>query len=99
MSFGDEIADWISANAGSWKSVWLHTCWFLLWFDLNLDVNLLTLIVSLEAIYLCVFLLMSGNRQGERDRHRAEADYFANVQAKREIEDVMEMLARIGRRA
>jgi CRP/FNR family cyclic AMP-dependent transcriptional regulator len=68
MSFGDEIADWISEHAGSWGSVWLHTIWFLLWFDLGLDVNLLTIIVSLEAIYLCVFLLMSGNRQGGGDK-------------------------------
>lgn len=95
MSFGDEIADWISEHAGSWGSVWLHTVWFLLWFDLGFDVNLLTLIVSLEAIYLCVFLLMSGNRQGERDRHQASADYRINLEAKADVEQLMVNLARL----
>jgi uncharacterized membrane protein len=95
MSFGDDIADWLSEHAGSWLSVWLHTCWFLLWFDLALDVNLLTLLVSLEAIFLCLFLLMSGNRQGSRDRHQAEADYRTNVLAERNIEQLMGSLSRI----
>jgi uncharacterized membrane protein len=95
MSPEDSIADWISSFIGSWKCVWLHAVWFLLWFELALDINLLTLIVSLEAIFLCIFLLMSGNRQRERDRHQAEADYVTNVEAKLEIESVLEMLSHI----
>jgi uncharacterized membrane protein len=86
MRFADRIADRVSAFIGSWLCLWLHTIWFLLWFDLSLDINLLTLIVSLEAIYLCVFLLMSGNRQSERDRHQAEMDYFINTTTKRDLE-------------
>jgi uncharacterized membrane protein len=95
MSFGDQLADIISNFTGSWFCVWLHTVWFLLWFDIGFDINLLTLIVSLEAIFLCIFLLMSGNRQGERDRHQAEADYRTNVAAKRDIEQLMVDLARM----
>jgi uncharacterized membrane protein len=95
MSFGDEIADWLSEHAGSWLSVWLHTCWFLLWFYLALDVNLLALLVTLEANFLCLFLLMSGNRQGERDRHQAEAGYRTNLGAKADVEQLMVALARI----
>jgi uncharacterized membrane protein len=94
-SIGGKIADFISSFIGSWRCVWLHTVWFLLWFDLALDINLLTLIVSLEAIFLCIFLLMSGNRQSERDRHQAEADYRTNVLAERNIEQLMGSLSRI----
>ena len=91
----DEVADWISENIGSWPSVWLHSVWFVAWFIFRLDVDVLTLIVSLEAIYLCVFLLMSGNRQAERDRHQADADYATNLMAKEEIEALQKDLARI----
>jgi len=65
MFFCDDNADWLREHAGSWWSVWLHTVSFLLSFNLGLDINLLTVIVSLEAVFLCIFLLMSCNRQGE----------------------------------
>lgn len=92
---GDRLADWLSLWTGSWPSVTLHTVWFVAWWYLHLDVDLLTLIVSLEAIYLCVFLLMSGNRQSDRDRHHAEADYQTNLAAKGEIETLQRHLSRI----
>ncbi len=57
--------------------------------------GLLTMIVSLEAIFLTTLVLMSQNRQTERDRTQAEADYETNVKAKEEIEEVQERLARI----
>lgn len=44
----------------------IHTVWFVTWFALRLDINLLTLIVSLEAIYLELFL---GDGQGEIHAH------------------------------
>jgi uncharacterized membrane protein len=70
MSLGDRVADWIAVNTFSWTSVFVHVVWWELWFDLCLDGNPLTLIVSLEAILLCVFIGMSQNRQGDRDRQR-----------------------------
>ncbi len=91
----DRAADWISDWVGSWASVWFHTAWFVLWFVAGLSVDLLTNAVSLEAIYLCIFLLMSGNRQSERDRHQADADYATNIAAKEEIESLQRDLARI----
>ena len=45
--------------------------------------GLLTMIVSLEAIFLTTLVLMSENRQEDRDRIQAEADYETNVKAKR----------------
>lgn len=57
--------------------------------------GLLTMIVSLEAIFLTTLVLMSENRQEDRDRIQAEADYETNVKAKEEIEELQKRLARI----
>ena len=47
--------------------------------------GLLTLIVSLESIFLSIFVLVSQNRQSERDRIRTDLDYQVNVKAHVEI--------------
>lgn len=60
-----KIAEKISDFAGSMTFVYLHTIWFALWFVFKLDINLLTLIVSLEAIYLSTFIMITQNRQEE----------------------------------
>lgn len=91
----DRIADKTSGFFGAWTCVLLHTCWFGLWFYFKLDVSLLTNVVSLEAIYLTMLVLMSSNRAGERDRHQAEADYEINRQSKEEVEELIERLDRI----
>jgi CRP-like cAMP-binding protein len=57
--------------------------------------GLLTLIVSLEAIFLSIFVLVSQNRQSERDRIRTDLDYQVNVKAHVEIVGIAERLARI----
>jgi len=57
--------------------------------------GLLTMVVSLEAILLSTLIMMSQNRQSERDRHHADDDYRTNVEAKVEIEDLQARLARI----
>lgn len=74
-SFGDRFADFITTYVGSWPSVLFHSAWFLWWFGTNKSINLLTLIVSLEAIFLCIFLQMSSNAHAARDK--AEALYTA----------------------
>src|SRR5438045_2801926 len=91
----DRIADGVTDFIGSVVSVIIHTIMFAWWFYHGLDVGLLTNVVSLEAIYLCIFLQMSSNRHGERDRHQAEADYITNLRSERRIEEVEEALARI----
>jgi CRP/FNR family transcriptional regulator, cyclic AMP receptor protein len=59
--------------------------------------GLLTLIVSLEAIFLSIFVLVSQNRQSERDRIRTDLDYQVNVKAHVEIMGIVERLDRIER--
>jgi uncharacterized membrane protein len=92
MTFGQRVADMVAAFVGSWLCVALHTVWFVLWFVFRLDIALLTNIVSLEAIFLCIFLLMSQNRQSDKDHIAQENDYHTNTAAKKEIETILARL-------
>lgn len=97
-SAGHRIADKITEFVGSWPFIYLHAVWFGLWIVLPVEsfpYGLLTMIVSLEAIILSTFIMMSQNRQSDRDRHQATADYETNVAAKLEIEDLQRRLHRI----
>ena len=90
------VADWIAWFSGSMLFLFLNAFVFAVWIGLNtLDLGverfdpfpfgLLTMIVSLEAIFLSCFVLISQNRQSQKDRLRADVDYEVNVRAEREI--------------
>jgi len=70
--FGDKFTDIIYWFTSSWWAVIIHTIWFALWLIFRLNIHVLTLIVSLEAIYLCIFILMAQNR-AEKQRETREA--------------------------
>jgi hypothetical protein len=55
-------------------SALLHAVWFVAWFVLGLDINLLTLIVSLEAIYITLFIGLGQKLQDKRSKVQAEAE-------------------------
>lgn len=83
MKLGNRLADLITAFSGSWKFVGLHVIWWGYWFIFRPvegpPWNNLTMLLSLEAILLGTFILMSQNRQGDHDRRvlehaSAEAD-------------------------
>jgi uncharacterized membrane protein len=70
---GDKAADIITGFVGSWVFVGIHALWFLLWIVLRIEpfpFGLLTLLVSLEAIFLSTFVMMSQNRSAARDHKR-----------------------------
>jgi uncharacterized membrane protein len=97
-SFGDRLADSITGFVGSWLFIIIHIIWFGVWIIIPVEpfpFGLLTMIVSLEAILLATFIMMSQNRQSDRDRVQAEADYQTDVAAKQEIEELQIRLARI----
>ena len=56
---------------------------------------LLNLLFSVQAAYTAPIIMMAQNRQSERDRVHAEADFKVNREAKQEIEDLQLMLSRI----
>ena len=49
-------------------SALVHTIWFIVWFAAGLSINLLTLVVSLEAIYITLFIGLGQNLQAKRDK-------------------------------
>jgi uncharacterized membrane protein len=94
-----KAADWISEFSGSLPFLFLHCVLFLVWILLNtgplartalggwdrFPYGLLTMCVSLEAIILSVFVLLSQNRQVARDRVRNDIEYRVNLKAELEI--------------
>ena len=55
-------------------SALLHTIWFVVWFAAGLSINLLTLVVSLEAIYITLFIGLGQKLQDKRSAIQAQAD-------------------------
>ncbi len=79
----NRIADAITRFAGSMRFVYIHVIWFALWILLQVEhypYGLLTMIVSLEAIFLSTFLLISQNRADEKRQVLAD-EKWATVQA------------------
>jgi uncharacterized membrane protein len=103
----DKLADGITKFAGSMTFVYFHSAWFALWILINLGVfgaalifddfpyGLLTMIVSLEAIFLSTFVMISQNRQAAAAEIRSELDYKVNVKAEQEIDLLLHALERI----
>lgn len=89
----DRVVDAITMFAGSLRFVYFHAVWFGLWIALNLGAfgqaavfdeypfGLLTMIVSLEAIFLSTFVMVSQNRQAARENVRADLDFENNVRS------------------
>lgn len=105
LSFGGKIADSVAKGMGSWKFIIIQTALVILWMGLNLvgfiyhwDVYpfiLLNLVFSTQAAYAAPIIMMSQNRQNDRDRLHAEEDYKTNVDAKKEIEALSVILKNI----
>lgn len=74
----NKISDAITNFCGDLRFLLLHSVWWFVWIGFGIEpypYGLLTLIVSLEAIVLSTFILISQNRQSERDRKLDENDY------------------------
>src|SRR6185436_2928086 len=88
---GDRVADAISAFCGSTSFIWTHVVWFGAWVALNtfpgfrpfdpFPFAFLTLVVSLEAIFLSTFILISENRQARLGDRRNLLDLQINLLA------------------
>jgi uncharacterized membrane protein len=99
----DRLADTITAISGRMVFVYAHIVWFGLWFLLNtgrLGVlpfdpfpnGLLTMVVSLEAIFLATFVLISQNRLSVEAEHRADLALQIGLLTKHELTRVLQML-------
>ena len=95
----DRVADSITRFAGSMSFVLLHVVWFSGWIALGIErfpYGLLTMLVSLEAIFLSAFLLISQNRADERRQLLANAEWALVQQGEKqnvlEVEQNTEIL-------
>lgn len=82
-SLQERIADGITTFAGSMPFVYLHMVWFAAWIIFRIEpypYGLLTMIVSLEAIFLSTFVMISQNRADTKRNVIADAQW-AMVQA------------------
>jgi uncharacterized membrane protein len=99
------IADRVTAFCGSVSFLIANTIWFLVWIVINVGMlpgiqpfdpfpfPLLTTMVSLEAIFLAIFVLISQNRQARIADLRQETDLRINTVAEEEITKIMQMLS------
>ena len=99
-----KVADWIAEFSGSISFLLIHVLLFTLWIVLNAipgiefdpyPYGLLTMCVSLEAIFLSVFVLLSQNRQAAKDHVRSDIEYEVNLKAELEIAHLHEKLDRL----
>lgn len=98
LSYGQRLADSVANSMGSWTFIIVQTAIVALWMILNLmafiyhwdpyPFILLNLLFSTQAAYAAPIIMMSQNRQNERDRLQAMKDYETNVEAKKEIEEL-----------
>lgn len=105
-SLQDRVADAVTAFAGSMVFVHLHIAWFATWVILNtgrvgvqvfdpFPYGLLTMVVSLEAIFLSTLVLITQNRLSAEVEHRAELDLHIGLLAEHELTRVLQMLGAI----
>ncbi len=100
LSVGQHIADVIADFSGSIAFLLINLFAFVIWISVNTlgpkgwqfdpyPFQFLTMAVSLEAIFLSIFVLISQNRQSSKDRIRADLDYQVNVKSELEMSVVV----------
>lgn len=103
-SLGERISDFLTMIAGDIRFVYFSLIWFVVWISLNLGLvpgiaafdpypfGFLTMVVSLEAIFLSLFVLISQNRQAARDKVRNDIEYNVNIKAEYEVRQISKQL-------
>lgn len=103
----DRIADKITKFSGSMTFFWVHVAWFTFWILANLKVipgvkpfdefpfGLLTLIVSLEAIFLSTVVLISQNREAELASRKEAMDLTIDLLTEYEMTHTLRLLRKI----
>ena len=105
LTLGQRLADGMTLGIGSWTFIFVQSTFVVIWVVLNLVAYIyhwdpypfifLNLLFSIEAAYAAPIIMMSQNRQEERDRYQATEDFETNVTAKKEIEELQFVLSRL----
>lgn len=102
-SFGDRLADRVADFGGSWKFILFFSGFLILWIGINAiflhnrgfdpyPFILLNLFLSCVAALQAPVIMMSQNRQEDKDRQRAKKDYMINLKSELEIRALHEKL-------
>ena len=99
---GQRLADSVAGGMGSWRFIIIQTIIVVIWMSLNVvgfvqhwdayPFILLNLLFSTQAAYAAPIIMMAQNRQSDRDRAQAQADYQTNLESKLEIEALQKQL-------
>lgn len=103
LTLGQKIADKIASFGGSWKFIILFFIIIMIWMSLNIiplmfksfdpyPFILLNLVLSCLAAFQAPIIMMSQNRQADKDRLHAQEDYKVNLKAELEIQILQEKL-------
>src|ERR1700730_17259952 len=102
MTVGQKVADTVAATVGSWRFIIIQSCVLAIWLALNITgivfrwdpypFILLNLMLSFQAAYAAPFVMMSQNRQSEKDRLTAQNDYLINCKGEEEVRFIMDHL-------
>jgi uncharacterized membrane protein len=102
MTVGQKVADTVAATVGSWRFIIIQSCILAIWLALNITgivfrwdpypFILLNLMLSFQAAYAAPFVMMSQNRQSEKDRLTAQNDYLINCKGEEEVRFIMDHL-------
>jgi uncharacterized membrane protein len=99
-SVSEKLADWLTTSFGTVVFFVLNALFFVVWIFLNLGPNafdpypfgFLTMVVSLEAIFLSIIVLISQNREGKISELREEIELYINTYAEAEVTKIMHLL-------
>jgi len=103
-SIQNRIADGITTFAGSMMFVYIHVLWFAVWITLNkilptkfdpFPFGLLTMIVSLEAIFLSTFVMISQNRADSKRQVLADHQWDFVQQEEKQNEQLLDLTNKI----
>jgi uncharacterized membrane protein len=107
-SFGQRVADHMTEMFGSTPFLVVNAVWFVVWIMWNswpgtqpfdkFPYGMLTMVVSLEAIFLSIFVLIAQNRSARIDELRAEVDLQVNTIAEAELTKLLQIVAELAKR-
>jgi len=102
LTFGQKASDFVATNLGSWWFIIVQTMILAIWVVVNITAWLrhwdpypfifMNLVLSLQAAYAAPIIMMSQNRQANRDRLEAHNDYLINEKAEVEVRAILDHL-------
>ncbi len=105
VSAAERTAGAIARFCGTMRFVWVHVAWFVLWIGFNVwpdahhpdpyPFSFLTVVVSLEAIFLSTFILISQNQENRVSERRSQLDLQINLLSEQENTKMLQMLKSI----